>query len=758
MKKACLFLLAGLYAPQLSSFATHSDLFPLLSFAVVAGVVTGRLAQFLLFAAGYALFVGAANVVVDSRLSQEFVGDSIMTEVRIADFPQRRGSTVSLIGEVRDNPWVPERIRISWFEPGADLQFGDIWRLELRLRRPRGNSNPGVFDYESWLFRNGISATGYVVDSTRNEKLGQAQTGVVDKLRRSVVQRLLESGIDRERAGVLAAISVGARHLVSQEQWNRYARSGTSHLMAISGLHVGMVAVAGYLLAAAVAGLLRVRVNQHRLATFLSLVCALAYALVSGLGVPAQRAVVMIALTVLAVLGSRMMRPFNVIAAACILTASVAPLATLAPGFKLSFSAVLVLLWITRQRVPRVSGVSRTWRSAGALASVQISLLLGLLPLTVVLFDRVALAAPAVNLFAVPVFSFVTVPLTFAGLLLDGPLLTLGNHVLRYAARSLDLVEWFIDLALQLPAASVHVSEIANWSVALLVAPLAWILLPRGWPGRGIAWPALLAVVLYLPSRPPPGCAQIDVLDVGQGLAATVTTRSTNLLFDSGPAFRGGGSAADTVVLPFLASRGIDKLDKVVISHADLDHAGGLDAVDRSLEVGDLRAGEPLGGNRRERLCRAGQSWTADRIRFEILYPASGDVREGNDASCVLLVSAGTHSVLMTGDIELPAEEALLQAGTLPPVDVVVVPHHGSRTSSGPMFVQALRPQLAIIPVAYSNRWDLPDEQVVARWQAAGAEVLNTATEGAISLRVCERGGIATLTRHRALKRRIWHE
>ena len=294
MKKACLLLLAGMYAPQLSSFASHSDLFPIAAFAAVAGIIGGRFILIICFVAGYLLFVAAAGDVADRRIEPQFVGDSIMVDVRVADFPQRHRSTLSFVAEVASSPWVPRRIRVSWFEPTQAVRFGDRWRLELRLRRPRGSANPGGFDYEAWLLRERIAATAYVVEGRRNGLLGSGHLGVIDRVRLGIVNRLEAGSVDPARAAVLAAISVGARHLVTAEQWDRYARTGTSHLMAISGLHVGMVAAAGYLFGVVVSVLVPPRRNHHRLAAVVAVGCAVGYSLLSGMAIPASRAGLMI--------------------------------------------------------------------------------------------------------------------------------------------------------------------------------------------------------------------------------------------------------------------------------------------------------------------------------------------------------------------------------------------------------------------------------------------------------------------------------
>jgi len=758
MKKACLFLLAGLYAPQLSSFASHSDLFLLLAFAGLTGFMTGRLPAVIMIAAGYVAFVVAADKVVADRISPDYVGDSLMVEVRIADFPQLRDRTLSFIGDVQDNPWVSRRVRISWFEPAEHVAIGDVWRLELRLRRPRGNSNPGVFDFETWLFRNRIAATGYVVASKRNQFLRAGDAGIADTIRQGIVQRIQEVVAHPDRAAVLAAVSVGARHLVTRDQWDRYARSGTTHLMAISGLHVGMVAAAGYFVSAVLAGLFRFKLNQHILSTLAALAFACAYAGLSGLAVPAQRSVLMIGLSTLVVAGNRQLRPFTIVACACLVVSFLAPLATLEPGFKLSFAAVLLLIWFARRLRPGAGNVARPVKAVLLLASVQIALLIGLLPLTALLFGRVALAAPVVNLIAVPVFSLATVPLTLCGLLLDGPLAPIGDHSLTLAAASLGLVEWWIDIGLLLPAASIPVPSVSGWPLVTLFVAFAWVVLPPGWPGRSIAWVAFLFVVLYVPTRPLSGCVQLDVLDVGQGLAVVVTTRSETLLFDTGPAFRSGGSAAKSVVLPFLAARGIEKLDELVVSHADIDHAGGVAAISQALTIKRLIAGESAGLPAQGMPCRRGMRWNADGVEFEMIYPPDGISLEGNDASCVLQVTAGEYRALLSGDIEAAAEKELLRSRRLGATEVVVVPHHGSRTSSGGPFVSALRPTLAIISAGFGNRWGLPDMEVSERWQNAGARVLNTGNDGAVSVELCGQSGITSLSTEKTRQRRIWHE
>jgi competence protein ComEC len=759
MIKACLYLLAGIYALQLSSFATGSDL---TAVALVASFLAAFLrawqgpSWFFLGLAAYAL--AAAGILAD-RLDPVYAGDSILTTVRIVDFPQRRGPTTSFLAEPADDARLPRLLRLGWFEPANSPALGDVWQLELRLRRPRGNLNPGVFDYEAWLFRSGIGATGYVVSGDRNRRVRAEAIGPVDTFRKRVVGRLVELPGGGEQAAVLAAISVGARHLITREQWERYARTGTGHLMAISGLHIGLAGAGGYLLVSLVGGLLMRRGNAHLLATVAAAAVAAAYGSVSGLGLPSQRAAIMIGLLALAVVGRRQPRPYRILAAACLVLAMIAPVETMAPGFKLSFAAVLILVWLGGQRPLVAAGDTCRWCALRQLGRVQVVLLFGLLPLTAGIFGRAALWSPAVNLAAVPVFSFVTVPFTLAGMVLDGPVAVLGDGCLRVAALSVRGVEAIIERAAAMPLAGQGLPRLRGVSRALLLLPLLWILLPRGWPGRQLAVLAVVAIVGYQPPRPVKGCFDFDVLDVGQGQAVLVRTASQDLLYDTGAVFRSGSSAADIVVLPFLAAERVERLDALVVSHADADHAGGVLPVLARVPTSRVLAGEALPGVRqRVEPCRAGMGWQVDGVAFAILHPPADSGFEGNDASCVLLVAAGKSRLLIGGDIEEKAEQHLLQHGSPPPVDVVVVPHHGSQTSSSRPFVTALAPDLAIVSAGFANRWGMPRSDVVDRWRAAGARVISTADAGAIQGRVCEDEGLIRMRRFRADRSRIWHE
>jgi len=760
MIRACLLLLAGVYALQLSSFALDSDLIAVSLLVSCAALFFRDWRGPIIFISGFVLFALAAIDVVDERLAPKYSGDSIVTQVRIVDFPKTSGSMISIVAEPLQDARVPHRVRVSWYEPDVLPRLGDIWQFELRLRRPRGNRNPGTFDYEAWLFRERVGATGYVVNSHRNHLLRSGELSATERLRQHFVDRVSTLIPETESAAVLAAITVGARQLITPEQWQRYARTGTSHLMAISGLHIGLAAGGGYFLASLLSGLLLRRGNHHEHATVAALVVAILYAVVSGLAVPAQRAVLMIALIAAAILKRRSPNPLLILATACVALVLANPLMTMAPGFKLSFAAVLVLIWVARRRQAGAGSraLLRPLIAARQLSVIQLLLLLGLLPLTALEFSRIAFVAPPVNLIAVPLFSFVTVPFSLAGLLLDGVFEPLGDSALRVAAASLQVIESLLAVAVELPGAYLVIPSLSGMAWLYLVVPLLWVVAPPGWPGRYVAWVAVAALVVYQPRGPAVGCAAIDVLDVGQGLSVVVRTRQHVLVFDTGPSFRGRG-AAQSVVLPYLASHGVRRVDKLVVSHADLDHAGGVAAIVGGTDVAELLVGESLRGFESVAAsCRAGESWSYDGVEFRFVQPPATVARKGNDASCVLMIETGAYRVLLTGDIERPVEGEMVRSGAAAAVDAVVVPHHGSRTSSTLPFVRALSPAVAIVSAGFQNRWGFPKQDIVERWQAEGAAVYTTAASGAIGIRMCRGSGIERISRFRAEERRIWHE
>jgi len=765
MVKACLSLVAGAYALHFTSFAASSALIPFALFGTgVLFCAAGRGAA-VFFAVGATLFSWHATQVIESRLQTGFEGDSMLAVVRIIEFPRARGNSVNFVAEpVADRhipQRVPQRLRLSWYQPSHWPEIGDVWQFELRLKPPRGTSNPGVFDYETWLFQRRIGATGYVVNGRRNQRLQMDAAGGSSRWRKAFTARLTNVIDDGEAAAVIAAITVGARHLVTAEQWTRYARSGTSHLMAISGLHVGLAAMAAYLLALIGSALLRWPDNHLRIALCASLIVAVAYSALSGFAVPAQRSTLMLCLLVLVLLRVREPDPFAILAAACLIVVVFDPLSTLMPGFKLSFGAVLLLLWLAKRRNP--GGVSSiTMRAVyvvSQLATMQLFLLFGLMPLTVTVFHRIAVVAPPVNMVAVPLFSFVTVPFALTGMLLDGPIATAGDAALRIAALSVRMIEELIGLSLQVPYSDVSTAHISGAGWPCLGLVLAWVLLPPGWPGRYIAWLALCSIVTYRIDGPPVGCVDTTMLDVGQGLAVVVRSRERTLLYDTGPAYPSGASMVDRVVLPYLSGQGIEHLDRVIVSHSDVDHAGGLADLLAGIPVGDVLAGEAMKQPTAELIrCRRGDRWDWNGVDFRILHPAPGGDYSGNDASCVLAVAAGTARLVVTGDIEAGVERLLLSNDQTESADVVVVPHHGSGTSSSRSFVARIAPEMALISAGYRNRWGLPRADVVQRWQDAGAEVLTTAVDGAISVRLCDGVGIVGVDRHRDRIRRVWHE
>jgi len=762
MIRACLLLVAGGYAAQHSRVPLSSDLCKLLLVASIAMLACRRTRFPGYVLLGFALFMQAGQGIVDDRLEAHFANDSLLTRVRIVDFPKATGSSVLMQVEPLDDHRLPPRTRLSWFEAPLQPSIGDIWELEVRLKRPRGYSNPGVFDGEAWMFRQRIHASGYVVNGKRNRRLRTGTESPINAFRRQFVARAIVATESPDAAAVLAAVGVGTRHLISGAQWEHYAMSGTSHLMAISGLHIGLAATFAFLVARALLGGLRMKGNVQVMAIGVGVLVAMLYAAVSGFGVPAQRASLMLAVAALAVVRRRAVDPFAAVSVAAIAVFVLDPVATMTPGFNLSFAAVVLLLWLARCRTSTAGGrtlIVRAMNTVRQLFTMQVFLLFGLMPLTVILFGRVALLATPVNLVAVPLFSVVTVPFTLASLAIGDTFGQAGFAALRIAAESVKWLGALIEQAVRLPIADITVAGVQDRAWIVVIMPALWAILPKGWPGRWVAPLAVAGLLLHAPKPPNQSCFDAHILDVGQGLATVVQTRRSALLFDTGASYRGGGSVAERVVVPFLKSKAIKRIDHLVVSHADNDHSGGVHAVHEYAEIGATLVGETLRQSGPPTSpCVAGQHWGADGVRFRILYPHPESPRDGNDSSCVLLITAGPYGLLLTGDIEAGAERQIIAENRPINIDAVVVPHHGSLTSSGVPFVDAVSPLLAIVSAGYGNRWGFPKERVVMRWRAVGAEVLDTATSGAVSLRICAAGGLQDLRRDRYERRRFWRD
>ena len=626
----------------------------------------------------------------------------------------------------------------------------------MRLRRPRGHSNPGAFRLEDWMFRESIHASGYVVQGMRNRLLQPAAQHASNGFRRGFVEFATAHGGDS--AAVVAAVGIGARHLLSEAQWDRYAKTGTSHLMAISGLHIGLAATSAFALLTLLFGCLRFGGSHLDRAMGFSALIAGAYALVSGFAVPSQRATLMLALAALAFILRRRRDSPRVVALVAILVYIVDPLSIMRPGFLLSFGAVAVLLWYAQSGQHHAAGKTaggRLWSGFRALTGMQFALLLGLLPLTILHFSRIAMLAPLANLIAVPIFSLVVVPATLLALCFYRWQPLLARLALQAANAGVTVIEQLLVAIASTPISSLSIATSGlHWLIVVL--PALWVLLPRSFPGRWLALLAMLALLTYRPVSPRPGCFDLHVLDVGQGLAVVLQTRAHTVLFDTGAAYRGGGSAAEQVILPFLQHRGIDAIDWLIVSHADNDHAGGVATLLPLVRPGGIYVGEALPAVD-ARLCSLGQQWEVDGVSFRFIYPGGNLRREGNDVSCVLSVRAGRFRALLTGDIEAAAEREMLERGALGASDIVLVPHHGSLTSSTAPFVTRVRPGLAIASAGFANRWGFPRPAIVERWQDSGARVLATGTSGAVSASVCAHGGIRDLRQNREAMQRFWH-
>jgi len=715
-----------LHLPQLPDLGMLSGLVP----AAIFGLTLPRLRALSGFALGLWLTAATATREIDLRIPTGKQAEMVVLG-RVTGLPSFSDKVHRFQFRVMEGDLAGRRLRLSWRAPGPELMPGQWWKFTVRIKAPSGSLNFGIFDYEAWLFLKRIHGTGYVLVSPSPELIDD-DAALVDRIRYKV-RESLRLIVRKDSIGTFLALSLGDTSQLERTHWDILNRTGTTHLLIVSGLHIGLIAsICFQVFRFLGVGIFRV--------TFLTVVFTAAYALLAGWGLPVQRAFVMTLVFLLCLYFSRyVLLPFQ-LAVACLCVVILDPLATLGNGFWLSFGAVSALLLALSGRVEDRRGLTR-WISGSLQA--QWVVFLCLLPVLGFANFQLPLGSMPVNLIAIPVVGMLLVPLLLASLLVVAVFPPLGQSLLGLCSLLVTMLWSFLETAATLDLVA-GVRQFALISCLVSLAGITILLAPRGLIPR---WPGLLLfLVILVPVRElNEGDLRLTFLDVGQGLSVLLESAHSLQLYDTGPTYGTTFSAARQMVIPSIRRAGGRDVEHLIISHQDNDHAGGLLDILEKVPVGRvIRHGD------------CAKEWISDNVKFRtfsVLADHLGMLTSENDRSCLLSIKTHQFQVLLTGDIEARAEYALLafESGA---VDVMSVPHHGSNSSSTPALLNRLQPKLAVVSSGFQNRFNHPDPVVMDRYLKRSALILNTASSGAVEVLFSREG--YRVSEARRNRRRIW--
>jgi len=673
------------------------------------------------------------------ELPREYESQSIQLRGQVVGLPSNNSQRVRFVfkvetalgntsGEIEPLSFLrQQRVQLSCYRCSLSVLPGQKWQFTVRLKNPHGFASWGAFDFEKYLFRHQIVARGYIRLKEVNSFLGEGHWSV-DQFRQQIRGNLQHQLADYPAAlGIIAALMIGDKSLLSRGQKVAFRITGLSHLMAISGLHIGLVFAVTLLIfkwfLTLSPQIFEWRPRQH-LILLPALLAALAYSAMAGFAVSTQRAFIMLLVYVLCRLWAREISLLRVLLYAATLILIVDPFSILDAGYWLSCGAVMIIaLFAQRQK---------------SMSLLRLQPMLWLL-----MFGQISLISPLINLLAVPLFCVLLIPLVLITLVIGLlGMATMQSLILDYLGPVFDWISTLIVKISGLPHVLYFPTDLPfSFIVILLVSMLAWVCAYRY---RLLFLP--LCIFGFAVSGPKPVTENevlITLLDVGQGLAMVVEAKDYVLVYDSGPAYQSGLNTADAVLLPYLRYRGISKIHDVIISHADSDHIGGLSALQRQIPIDRILSSRP------DKIpfaqeCRAGQSWhnqrksgnhPAGKIRFSIISPDDQTPNGSNNRSCVLRVENDRFSMLISGDIERPVERYLLQNNARLAADFLLVPHQGSKTSSSAAFIQAVAPEIAVVAAGYRSHYGHPHSNVVKRYQQRNIEFLSTVVYGSILLK-----------------------
>lgn len=712
---------------------------------------------FLFFGFFWANFHGWSYL--ESVPDVDITGQNVLISGVISDIPVKQSRATKFKFAVDDfelagyNGAKPKYIRLSWYYTKVKLVPGQRWQFIVRLKPPNGFQNPGGFDYTAWLYQQNIHATGYVRKSELNKKLAESSFySMIDRLRFTIKQ-VVNKHIKSEEASLINALAIGYRSDMQPELWQIFINTGTNHLIAISGLHIGLIA--GFLYA-----LLRLfarikyftpYLNQRNL-LLSSFTVAMFYAALAGFTIPTQRALIMLFVVYLGVFLYRKLTVLQSLSFALFIVLIISPTSVLSVGFWLSFLAVAV---ISYSLIGRFNGRNKllTWLWP------QIVVIVLLIPLSLYFFQQTSVIALIANLIAIPAIALLILPTLLISLVVLVVHLESGVFVLSLSA---DMLSYLIILLRYLSecngAVWIH-SEASLVSVILATIGLLILFLPYAVPARSLSVFLILPLIFQKNEPLPENVFELHVLDVGQGLSVFVKTKNHNLLYDAGAKFSEKFDLGEKVVVPFLRHIKVNNLDRLIVSNGDNDHIGGAQSVLDNIKTASV-IGRDINKLSHDSLslCSKGQKWLWDGIQFEILHPEHQRYKKRNNYSCVLKISNKVNSVLITGDIEKKAERELL-AGQVNQLksSVLIVPHHGSKTSSSLAFLQVVNPEIAIYSSGYLNRYQFPRKEVVSRYQQLNIMQLNTAESGHIKVYMGLHSLKEEVVLYRQQYRRYWH-
>jgi competence protein ComEC len=760
---AALMLLAGAVAVQLLT-----DLPPRWCEFTCVGVAVAllfaprtwlRCAGVALLAAGWTML--RADLALAQRLPPALEGVDLVVSGAVRGLPRRLDDDARFELSVQqaatsDGRAVDVRgiLRLGWYDTAPVIEPCSLWHLRVRLKRPRGMVDPGAFDFERHALSEGISATGYVREDAGNRSVGTRWL-CAESLRGRISHGIAQALGPGPRADVLRALSFGDQQAMDEHEWAVARATGIPHLIAISGVHIALFAGFGVLLVRALWKLLprlTLRWPAPLIEACASIVFAVGYATIAGLGLPTRRALVMIGVLLAASLLRRARAPVQGLAFAVIVLLAFDPLCVLSAGFWLSFVGVAWLMFCLGARADRRRWWHETLRAQGV-ASI------GLLPLSVWFFGQSSLVGPLANLVAVPWICFVVLPLGVCGALLHVVAPVLGTPLLQLAGAALGLLWSLLERMAAWPWALWYFPEPQRFALALALLGVAWLLLPRGVPARALGVALLLPLLVPVRDELADGAFEASMLDVGQGLAMVVRTREHVLVYDAGARYPSGFDLGNASVVPALHAFGTRRLDRLVISHGDNDHAGGAAAVLAAFRGASVESGEPERIAVRAAQCRAGEAWNWNGVAFRFVHPTDPLPVHANDRCCVLEVRSGDNALLLTGDISSAMEPEVI-AALQPPArhTVLQVAHHGSKTSSSESFVAALQPELALVSSGYRNRFHHPAPAIVARFAAAGVEMFNTPQSGFVTVAFPAHAPPHVVERGRVDRHPYWRE